>query len=138
MNRPHYVMNWTALDEEIDHCERFYQSNALAPIDRDQDAYWDGDERPTGFDFVEYRRAESSLLGTWEPPNDYRIVPVTPETYNRQESRFELSTRFEIVIDDLGQHELTTLSDSRGRPVAIQMRTNGRGYQHYLVRYANN
>ena len=64
---PHYVMNWTALDEEIDYCERFYNSNALAPIDRDQDAYWDGDERPTGFDFIDYRRAESDLLGTWEP-----------------------------------------------------------------------
>jgi hypothetical protein len=69
MNRPHYVMDWTALDEEIDHCSRFYDSNALAPIDRDPDAYWDGDERPTGFDFIEYHRAESDLLGTWEPPN---------------------------------------------------------------------
>ena len=30
MNRPHYVMDWTALDEAIDHCDRYYGHNALA------------------------------------------------------------------------------------------------------------
>jgi hypothetical protein len=69
MNHPHYVIDWDSLDDAIDHCERYYGWNALAPIDRDDDAYWDGDERPTGFDFIEYRRAETATLGIWEDPN---------------------------------------------------------------------
>lgn len=85
MNRPHYVMDWTALDEEIDHCDRYYGHNALAPLDRDEDDVWNGDERPTGFDFIEYRRAESSLLGTWEP----HTTPRTPKPYTTGENTID-------------------------------------------------
>ena len=77
MNHPHYVIDWESLDEEIDHCERFYQSNALAPIANNPTPY-EWDERTTGWDFINYHRAESRLLGTWEPP----AARNTPSQYN--------------------------------------------------------
>lgn len=128
MNRhPYYVMNWTALDEEIDHCERFYQSNALAPIDRDDDAYWDGDERPTGFDFIDYRRAENRYRGEYllDLPE---VRKICPREFNSA-CLYAVEDTFDI--DDQG-NEWTTVKDRFGR-YYIQLRTPETGYSFFRI-----
>ena len=126
MNHPHYVIDWNALDEEIDHCEKHYQSNALAPLDRDEDDVWNGDERPTGFDFIEYHRAESNLLGKWQPPAPKPVRITRHEFMNLDETA--AADRFERITRGNNEIDITTLLDCYGRPIAVSICTTGTTY----------
>ena len=119
MNQPHYVMDWTALDAEIDYCERHSGHNALAPIPNDASDPYEWDERPTGFDFIEYHRAESNLLGTWEPPAP-KPVRITRHEFMRLDE-IAASDRFERITQGRNEIEITTLLDSHDRPIAVSI-----------------
>ena len=128
MNHPHYVIDWNALDEAIDHCDRFYNSNALAPIENDLADPYDYDERPTGWDFIHYHRAESNLLGTWEPEAP-RPVRISRQEFMIIDDTKAVSDHFERF----GVIELTTLLDAYDRPIAICLGTRNRRPTYYRI-----
>jgi hypothetical protein len=127
MNHPHYVIDWDSLDDAIDHCDRFYGSNALAPIVNDPSDPYEWDERPTGFDFIEYHRAENRYRGDYllDLPE---VRKICPREFNAA-CLYAVNDSFDI--DDQG-NEWTSIKDQFGR-FYIQLRTPDTGYSFFRI-----